>query len=394
MTPARHHRAPRDAALSDRVRTAQVRHRARHLVRGVALVGALATSLTAAAPARATSLTTLRSRVAALARRIDLLQTRLQILGEQYDQAAARQQSLHHQLVADGAALAGVTATVRADARRLRREAIEVYVSGGSSAGLSSVLTSSANALPMQQTYLAAATASLEATGARLQDSEHRLSVRRRALGAAEQLATATTAELARARRQAVALTDELRTTEAGVDARLAAAVRAEEVAQAAAAHAAAVAAAQRAAAASATQARAAAQVAAESAAPPPPSPVAAPSGAGAAAVRAAEAQIGTPYVWAGATPGVGFDCSGLTMWAWAQAGVSLPHSAQAQYDSITHVSPADLQPGDLIFYASGGYIYHVIMYVGGGEAVQAMDYGTAVQITPVWPGAYGYGRP
>ena len=110
--------------------------------------------------------------------------------------------------------------------------------------------------------------------------------------------------------------------------------------------------------------------------------------------MRAAETQIGVPYEWGGASPGVGFDCSGLAMWAWGQAGVDLPHSAEAQYESIEHISFGELQPGDLIFYASGGYIYHVIIYIGGGQAIQAEQTGTVIQITPVWGGAYAAGRP
>ena len=111
--------------------------------------------------------------------------------------------------------------------------------------------------------------------------------------------------------------------------------------------------------------------------------------------MAAAESQIGVPYVWAGATPGEGFDCSGLTMWAWAQAGVSLSHSAAAQYDESVHVPLSDLQPGDLLFYDEGGTIGHVTMYVGPGEMVQAEETGTNIQITGIWTsGLVGAGRP
>jgi cell wall-associated NlpC family hydrolase len=89
-----------------------------------------------------------------------------------------------------------------------------------------------------------------------------------------------------------------------------------------------------------------------------------------------------------------GFDCSGLVMWAWAQAGVSLPHSAMDQYETTAHVSMSDLQPGDLIFYADGGYVYHVVMYVGNGQVIQAENFGTVVMYTPIPPGAYAAGRP
>lgn len=98
-------------------------------------------------------------------------------------------------------------------------------------------------------------------------------------------------------------------------------------------------------------------------------------------AVRTAEAQIGKPYVWAAAGPD-SFDCSGLTMYAWAAAGVSLPHSSSLQYDVGTHVSESELQPGDLVFYYSP--IHHVAIYVGGGLVVQAPDVGDVVKYSPV----------
>ena len=91
------------------------------------------------------------------------------------------------------------------------------------------------------------------------------------------------------------------------------------------------------------------------------------PVGPGAAAVAAAESQIGVPYVWGDESPGSGFDCSGLTAWAWGQAGVSLPHYSGAQMADSTPVPLSDLEPGDLLFYGPGGAT-HVAMYVGGGS--------------------------
>jgi peptidoglycan DL-endopeptidase CwlO len=114
-------------------------------------------------------------------------------------------------------------------------------------------------------------------------------------------------------------------------------------------------------------------------------------SGGAAAAVAAAYSAIGVPYVYAGASMS-GFDCSGLTMWAWAHGGVSLPHSAAMQYDSIPHVSRSELQPGDLVFFYSP--ISHVGMYVGGGMMIEAPHTGAYVQRVPLRTDAVGYGRP
>jgi len=110
-------------------------------------------------------------------------------------------------------------------------------------------------------------------------------------------------------------------------------------------------------------------------------------------AIAAAKSQIGTPYVWGSASPGVGFDCSGLTMWAYAQAGVSLPHSSQAQYDMLPHLSRDQLQPGDLLFFYSP--ISHVAMYLGGNQEIDASHPGTSVSIHEVyWDNFVAGGRP
>lgn len=108
----------------------------------------------------------------------------------------------------------------------------------------------------------------------------------------------------------------------------------------------------------------------------PPPSSVAA------AAVAAAESRVGDPYVWGAAGPS-SFDCSGLVMWAYEQAGVSLPHFSGAQYADTTHISMADLEPGDIVFFADPGE--HEAMYVGNGEIVEAPYTGADVHIVPMY---------
>jgi peptidoglycan DL-endopeptidase CwlO len=99
-------------------------------------------------------------------------------------------------------------------------------------------------------------------------------------------------------------------------------------------------------------------------------------SGNAAAAVQYAMAQVGDAYVYGAAGPDA-FDCSGLTMMAWAQAGVSLPHSSSAQYSSGPQVAASDLQPGDLVFYYNP--ISHVGMYIGNGMIVHAANPGSGV---------------
>ena len=113
----------------------------------------------------------------------------------------------------------------------------------------------------------------------------------------------------------------------------------------------------------------------------PPATPAPPASGRAAVAVSTALAQLGKPYVWAAAGPDA-FDCSGLTMYAWAAAGVSLSHSATIQSQQGVPVAISDLQPGDLVFYYSP--VSHVGMYIGNGNIVHAPHTGSVVQIVPL----------
>lgn len=110
-------------------------------------------------------------------------------------------------------------------------------------------------------------------------------------------------------------------------------------------------------------------------------------------AVNAALSQQGVPYRYATSSPGVAFDCSGLTKYAWGKAGVYLPHQSAQQYASIPHVSKDAAQPGDLLFYYSP--ISHVGVYLGGGQLVHAPATGDVVKIASVnWSKVSGVGRP
>jgi cell wall-associated NlpC family hydrolase len=107
-------------------------------------------------------------------------------------------------------------------------------------------------------------------------------------------------------------------------------------------------------------------------------------SSSGQSAVSWARGKVGLPYQWGGAGPG-SYDCSGLTMRAWAQAGVMMPHSSRAQYSQVDKISYSELRPGDLVFFATNpsnaNTIHHVAMYIGGGQMIEAPYTGANVRI-------------
>jgi cell wall-associated NlpC family hydrolase len=115
----------------------------------------------------------------------------------------------------------------------------------------------------------------------------------------------------------------------------------------------------------------------ATTAAPPVPTIPAGPGHPEAATI--ALRYLGIPYLWGGASPATGFDCSGLVMYVYAQLGISLPHYAAAQYQLGTPVDRSRLQPGDLVFFDA---LDHVGIYIGNGQFVHAPQTGDVVKIT------------
>ncbi len=123
---------------------------------------------------------------------------------------------------------------------------------------------------------------------------------------------------------------------------------------------------------------------------PPPPA-----ARGAAAAVAEAKRQIGKPYKWGGSGPD-SFDCSGLTAWAWKAGGVTLSHSALAQYHETTRVPLSAIQPGDLLFFGpSVSGIHHNAIYVGDNQMIEASQTGVPVRYRAMGRSdLVGVGRP
>ncbi len=101
------------------------------------------------------------------------------------------------------------------------------------------------------------------------------------------------------------------------------------------------------------------------------------------AAVEIARQYLGVPYVWAGASPSGGFDCSGLVLYVYAQLGIDLPHFARSQYECGQHIAYSALMPGDLVFFGSSvETIHHVGIYIGDGQFIHAPQTGDVVKIS------------
>jgi cell wall-associated NlpC family hydrolase len=371
---------------------------------GVVLLGCTTVTLIAGAvlpvvsSASADSLSSARAEAVQITNQIQAQGEQLAALSERYDEAEIRVTQLDQQLAQTRGQIAQTKAHVSSAQANLRTQALEDYMSGGSDSGLEQLFTSGGQQSSVIGEYQKVASGNVSNAIDRLNRAEDTLNAQESQLQATTAQAQTALAQAATAKQGAQTELADQQATLAGLKGKIATLVaqqQAEEAAQQAAAFQQRVAAQQVAAAAAAAAAASSAGTGSTGTTPtdgsdPPP------AGAGAAAaVAAAMSQIGVPYVWGGATPGVGFDCSGLTMWAWGRAGVSLPHSAAEQYADTEHVPLGDMEPGDLIFYDEGGVIGHVTMYIGGGQMVQAPETGEDVQVTGIWSqGLVGAGRP
>jgi cell wall-associated NlpC family hydrolase len=406
--------------------------RARFAAVGLSLLlasGALALPASATPPDPSnTQVQGLQAQAAALEQQIGADTQTEQIAGERYDEANATFEvaeaalvKLRFELVADRSHVAAAT-------HHVQQAAAAAYVAGISASGqFAAVLSKNIADAGTVGTYAGFATTTLHEAVLSLQQAEARLATSE--VHQAEEVAKAHAAVVA-SQADADAATQAAKGTQAALDqvkGNLAHVIAEQEAAAAAAAEARARAAAARQAKAAAAQDAANAAAIAEAVASSggdatqsaataaalsadqagsvgePSLNPAGSSAAGSAAVQAAEGYLGVPYLWGGAG-NAGVDCSGLTMLAWQNAGISLAHSAWFQYQQTERISLDQLEPGDLLFYYfpddGSDPVTHVAMYIGQGPfgtntILQAPETGQAVSYAPMYYlGFVGAGRP
>ncbi|MCC5474175.1 C40 family peptidase [Streptomyces sp. NPDC059680] len=109
-------------------------------------------------------------------------------------------------------------------------------------------------------------------------------------------------------------------------------------------------------------------------------------------ALQVAASKKGSPYQY-GATGPRRFDCSGLTLYSFKKAGKTLPRTAAQQYNKTHHISSGQRKAGDLVFFHSGSYVYHVGIYAGHGKIWHAPRTGDVVRLQKIWTNSVWYGR-
>jgi peptidoglycan DL-endopeptidase CwlO len=394
-----------------------------------ALVAATATAAGAGSPTGPTNaqIHEAKVRAAHLAALISTEAENEQIAGERYDQARVIEAAAKSRFVAIRAEVQREKVAVTKEKRLVMAAAVEEYVFGASAAAqFGAVISASVPNEGTLTTYAGVATRNLHDAVITLLVTEGRLKANetnaRKQIAIANKEAEDAANAQAAAQRDAASARSALKSVRGRI-ARLIAEQEAAAALAAAEAAAAAKAAAQRnaeaatafseaavanafasidpAAAAAAEYAQAQAALASETG-----HPALQPAGSNAQgnlAVATAERFLNVPYVWGGAGP-TGFDCSGLTMVAWAAAGVTLTHSAWFQYQESKPVSLSQIEPGDLLFYSfpndGPDPVTHVAMYVGSGKygtetIIQAPETGETVSYSPMYYyGFVGAGQP
>jgi peptidoglycan DL-endopeptidase CwlO len=377
------------------------------VVAALALTGAA--TVTTARLAQASpqgDLASQQQRAAQLENEIEANGNRVSVLDEQYTNAELAIQRATDQINTDEAALkekARETSAVRA---RLEARGAELYMSAGNPAPLAALDVSSAGEFGTRSQYAGAAADSDRQLLDEVKVAVEQLGIQQKSLEHARAAATKQRDQLDAQRTQINEATKQQQDLLAQVKGNIKTLVdqiqaerqREQEAAarasmeRAAQQEAAAAQAAQQAQEAASHQSGSSSSGGSSSSTGSAPVYVAPAGPAAQRAVETAQAQLGKPYVYAGSGPSV-FDCSGLTMYAWAAAGVSLPHNAEAQYESLPHVDINQLEPGDLVFF--GSPIHHVGIFVGGGTMIEAPYTGVDVRYHSIYrPDFAGAARP
>jgi cell wall-associated NlpC family hydrolase len=344
-----------------------------------------------------------RAEAAKVADQLDALQSRQMELGAQAERVAYEKQQASDAVGAAQRLLDQTNAELEERRGAVRKWAVDAYQDGNDSPELDAFLTSDANTAVQKKVLLEAGAGNLRDAIDALGSAQQQAEDDKARLEEAQEAVDAKAAELAElkaANDKSVADAASLNSRVQGELQTLVAAEQRRRAAEEAAAADRATAAATQAAATTGNRSTAGATTGTGTTggggvvAPSNPNPPAVGRGAS-GAVAAALSKVGSkPYIW-GASGPTAFDCSGLVIWAYAQAGVSgLPHYSGALYNMSTRISRSQLQAGDLVFWGPGGS-EHVAIYTGSG-LVHAYGSGNGVNATALegwWKPPTGYGR-
>ena len=347
----------------------------------VVMVGAasLAQLLPSGGTANAETIANARAQAAAIAVRLNYLGGQVSLLAEKYNQAQISLSQATQKVSAAQAQIAQTQSNIASIKSQLAQEAINAYVTGGNLSEFSALLNENPTEASVRQEYLNTVTNSQTDLIALYQGATQSLQLQQTSLKSLQAQAASVFNEVTTAKNAAQSASDQERAQLASVNSTIATLVAQQQTYLA-------------------QQAAAKAQqiilnTPSSFAAPTPVSSVPTATGGQAGiAISWARQELGKRYVFGGAGPNV-FDCSGLTEFIYAKAGIYLPHSAAAQYSDSSRVSLAALQPGDLVFYYSP--ISHVAIYIGGGQVIQALNESAPVEVSGIfWAGVpVGAGR-
>jgi peptidoglycan DL-endopeptidase CwlO len=347
-----------------------------------ALVSTVGVVVPLAGTAQASPITDAQAKAKALQDQIDQNGDKISALSEQYDGAQLKLQTAQ-QAAAD--AQARIDAA-QAETNRLKKlvqdRAASVYVRASSGADFGELDVTNTSDLAVRNKYADIASERDDAVVGQLEVAKEQLAQQKAVAEKAEADAQVERDQIAQSKTAIEAANAQQQQLLSQVKGQLAQLIAQEQARRAAAAAAAA-----RARFAPGLKGRSAAVVNPGSVPDLPP-----PSARAASAIAFAKAQLGKPYQYAASGPG-SYDCSGLTMAAWGAAGVSLPHYSGAQYSMLPKVPLNAMQPGDLVFWGSGGS-QHVGLYVGNGLMIHAPHTGDVVRVAPVYGSPVGAARP